>query len=89
MKTALMLTVRVRFQIIRNARIDNVGKSQSCMISKLRIIWKQTVQKCGSGSSSNSSSRSNSGDGDGDDGGGGGKALIRICPFAHTMRAWR
>ena len=35
--------VRVRFHIIRNARIDNVGKSQSCMVSKLRIIWKQTV----------------------------------------------
>ena len=36
-------TVRVRFHIIRNARIENVGKSQSCMVSKLRIIWKQTV----------------------------------------------
>ena len=35
--------VRVRFQIIRNARIENVGESQSCMVSKLRIIWKQTV----------------------------------------------
>ena len=35
--------VRVRFHIIRNARIDNVGKSQSCMVSKVRIIWKQTV----------------------------------------------
>ena len=31
----------VRFHIIRNARIENVGKSQSCMVSKLRIIWKQ------------------------------------------------
>ena len=30
--------VRVRLQIIRNARISNVGKSQSCMVSKLRII---------------------------------------------------
>ena len=39
-KTAM---VRVRFHIIRNARIENVGKSQSCMVSKLRIIWKQTV----------------------------------------------
>ena len=38
--------VRVRFHIIRNARIENVGKSQSCMVSKLRIIWKQTVQQC-------------------------------------------
>ena len=35
--------VRVRLHIIRNACIENVGKSQSCMVSKLRIIWKQTV----------------------------------------------
>ena len=35
--------IRVRFQIIGNARIENVGKSQSCMVSKLRIVWKQTV----------------------------------------------
>ena len=35
--------IRVRFHIIRNAYIENVGKSQSCMVSKLRIIWKQTV----------------------------------------------
>ena len=35
--------LRVRFHIIRNARIENVGKFQSCMVSKLRIIWKQTV----------------------------------------------
>ena len=35
--------VPVRFHIIRNARIENVGQSQSCMVSKLRIIWKQTV----------------------------------------------
>ena len=27
-------SLRVRFHIIRNARIDNVGKSQSCMVSK-------------------------------------------------------
>ena len=32
--------VRVRFHIIRNARIENVGKSQSCMVSKVRIVWK-------------------------------------------------
>ena len=32
----------MRFQIIRNARIESVGKSQSCMVSKLRIIWKRT-----------------------------------------------
>ena len=31
----------VRFQIIRSAQIENVGQSQSCMVSKLRIIWKQ------------------------------------------------
>ena len=38
-----MSGLRVRFQIIGNARIENVGKSQSCMVSKLPIIWKQTV----------------------------------------------
>ena len=37
--------VRVRFHIIRNERIENVGKSQSCMVSKLRIIWKQTRKR--------------------------------------------
>ena len=26
-----------------NARIYNVGKSQSCMVSKLPILWKQAV----------------------------------------------
>ena len=35
--------LRVRFHIIRNARIENVGTSQSCMVSKVRIVWKQTV----------------------------------------------
>ena len=35
--------LRVRLHIIRNGRIENVGKSQSCMVSKLRIICKQTV----------------------------------------------
>ena len=35
--------LRVRFHIIRKVRIENVGKYQSCMVSKLRIIWKQTV----------------------------------------------
>ena len=39
----VLVDLRVRFHIIRNARIENVGKSQSCMVSKLRIIWKQTV----------------------------------------------
>ena len=29
--------LRVRFQIIRNARIDNVGKYQSCMVSNCRL----------------------------------------------------
>ena len=49
--------VRVRFHIIRYARIENVGKSQSCMFSKLWIIWKQTVHiklcgaRCGAQSS--------------------------------------
>ena len=36
--------VRVRFHIIRNACIQTVGNYQSCMVSKLRIIWKQTVE---------------------------------------------
>ena len=35
--------LRVRFHIIGHARIENVGKYQSCMVSKLPIIWKQTV----------------------------------------------
>ena len=38
-----MVALRVRFHIIRNACIENVGKYQSCMVSNLRIIWKQTV----------------------------------------------
>ena len=38
-----MFVLRVRFHIIRNERIENVGKYQSCMVSKVRIIWKQTV----------------------------------------------
>ena len=46
MRTATFVEgeVRVRFQIIGNARIENVGKYQSCMVSKLPIIWKQTVR---------------------------------------------
>ena len=40
----------MRFQIIRNARIENVGKSQSCMVSKVRITWKQTVVRGEDGS---------------------------------------
>ena len=48
--------LRVRFHIIRNARIENIGKSQSCMVSKLRIIWKQIVALHQHQRSSNSSS---------------------------------
>ena len=43
--------LRVRFHIIRNARIDNVGKYQLCMVSKLPIIWKQTVGSSTDGAS--------------------------------------
>ena len=39
---SLPLELRVRFHIIGNARIKNVGKSQSCLVSKLPIIWKRT-----------------------------------------------
>ena len=39
---SLALGVEVRFHINRNARIESVGKYQSCMVSKLRIIWKRT-----------------------------------------------
>ena len=39
--------VRVRVHIIGNAHIENVGKYQSCMVSKVRIIWKQTVDESG------------------------------------------
>ena len=38
------LYVRVCFHIIRNARIENVGRYQSCMVYKLRIIWKQVLR---------------------------------------------
>ena len=37
--------VRVRLHIIRNERIEDVGKSQSCIVSKLRSICKQTVEE--------------------------------------------
>ena len=46
--TASTNALRVRLHIIRNERIENVGKSQSCMISKLRIICKQIVDSGGS-----------------------------------------
>eukprot|EP01048_Picozoa_sp_COSAG05_P005427 COSAG05_NODE_322_length_11414_cov_47.115510_6_plen_91_part_00 len=36
------------FAYNRNERIENVGKYQSCMVSKLRIICKQTVDSRGS-----------------------------------------
>ena len=39
----VLASEEVRVHIIRHARIENVGKSQSCMVSKLPIIWKQTV----------------------------------------------
>ena len=43
----ILLVVRylceVRFQIIGNVFIKNVGKSQSCMVSKLPIVWKQSI----------------------------------------------
>ena len=32
----------MRFRIIRNARIENVGKYQACVVSKLRIIYMET-----------------------------------------------
>ena len=35
--------LRVRLHIIRNEILENVCKTQSCMVSKLRIICKQTV----------------------------------------------
>ena len=34
--------IPVRFHIIGNARIKNVGKYQSCMVSKLPSIWMET-----------------------------------------------
>ena len=43
LKQVSYLVRRVRFHIIRNSRIENVGKSMPCMVSNLRMIWKQTV----------------------------------------------
>ena len=40
----------MRLHIIRNERIENIGKSQSCMVSKLRMICKQTVASSASSS---------------------------------------
>ena len=42
-KSLIFRIIRVRFHIIGNARIENVGKYQSRTVSKLPIIWKQTV----------------------------------------------
>ena len=39
---ACPVLLRVRLQIIRNACTSNVCKYQSCMVSKLRMIWKRT-----------------------------------------------
>ena len=36
------LLVRVRLKLIRNARIKTVGNYESCMVLKLRIIFKRT-----------------------------------------------
>eukprot|EP01048_Picozoa_sp_COSAG05_P001362 COSAG05_NODE_45_length_25418_cov_92.923299_28_plen_107_part_01 len=36
-------SMRVRLHKIRTERTENVGKSQSCMVSELRIICRQTV----------------------------------------------
>ena len=33
----------VRFQIIRNARIDNLCNYQSCMVSKLQLVREHIV----------------------------------------------
>ena len=34
--------VRLRLKIIRDASIESVGKSESCMVDQLRIIFKRT-----------------------------------------------
>ena len=41
------VVVRVRLQIIRNARIKTVGKYQSCMVVKLQMILKRTCSSSG------------------------------------------
>ena len=40
-----IVVVVVRFYTIRDSRIENVGKYQSCMVCKLRILWKQSDQE--------------------------------------------
>ena len=37
------MQIRVRLKIIGNDLIKNVGKFHSCMVSKLRIIFKRIV----------------------------------------------
>ena len=41
----LLSVLRVGSEITRNARIEIVCKYQSCMVSKLRMIWKRTVPR--------------------------------------------
>ena len=48
---ACNVVLRVRLHIIRNERIEIVGKSQSCVISKLRITCKQIVDPASGGGS--------------------------------------
>ena len=38
-----LVPLRGHLHIIGNQSIENVGQSQSCMVSKLPIIWTQTV----------------------------------------------
>ena len=35
----------VRFHTIGHARIENIGKSQSCMVSQSRMMWKQGASR--------------------------------------------
>ena len=60
--------LRVRLKIIRNARIENAGKYQSCMVSKLWIICKQTETE---------TEKSIGRRADDDGGGGGGGGMLR------------
>ena len=85
--------LRVRFHIIRNARIENVGKSQSCMVSKSRMLWKQTVRLAATANSADDSgAATNAAAADAGAGGGasewdewgglvdGGFGEMRVCP---------
>ena len=44
-----ILTEYLTETLAGNARINDVGNYQSCMVSKLRIIWKQTVEGTAAG----------------------------------------